>query len=131
MSTFSDSFIAANMGKFPPETLPSIRQRLEGLDDRQINDIVGMPLKDPTIALLFSIFLGAYGVDRFYLGQAGLGVGKLLVTIFTLGLGGFIWHIVDGFLIMGATREENLKTLNHVLHALTNQAGVVFDSAWY
>ncbi len=68
MSTFSDSFIAANMGKFPPETLPSIRQRLEGLDDRQINDIVGMPLKDPTIALLFSIFLGAYGVDRFYLG---------------------------------------------------------------
>ena len=56
--------------------------------------------KEYMVALLFSIFLGYLGVDRFYMGQVGIGIGKLL----TLG-GCGIWYLVDIILI--ATRSSN------------------------
>lgn len=51
-------------------------------------------------ALILSILLGSLGIDRFYTGHVGLGVGKLL----TLG-GCGIWAIVD--IILYATRKVN------------------------
>ena len=60
--------------------------------------------------LIISLFGGSLGIDRFILGQVGLGIGKLL----TCG-GCGIWAIVDWFLIMDATRQSNAQKLFAVI----------------
>lgn len=56
--------------------------------------------KNHLVALLLSIFTGALGIDRFYLGYIGTGILKLL-TLGGLG----VWTIIDWILIA----TKNLK----------------------
>lgn len=127
MSNFTDSFLSANTGSFPSEQLPSLRQRLSQLDDSQANQVIAAAnIKNPTTALILSIFLGGFGVDRFYIGNTGLGIGKLLTTvllaIITLGLSlsvTWIWVVVDWFLIINATKKANLVAINNALATMT------------
>jgi TM2 domain-containing membrane protein YozV len=51
--------------------------------------------RDWTTTLILSIFLGALGVDRFYVGKTGTGVVKLLVSICSLGFLAWVWWLVD------------------------------------
>ena len=106
-----DMFIMTNSDKLPEEQLPFIREKLLEMGDSKWSMISLMQFKSPSTALILSIFLGCYGIDRFYLGDTGLGVGKLL----TCG-GAGIWAIVDWFMISGATKEKNFKKLQTYLY---------------
>ena len=48
---------------------------------------------------LLQIFLGGFGIGRFYLGYTGIGVAQLIITICTCGIGA-IWGFIDGILIL-------------------------------
>lgn len=101
-----DQFLMLHGQKFPPESIMLVRDRLQLAADTNANIIMAMDFKDPTIMLILSLFLGSFGIDRFLIGDIGLGLGKLLT-----GGGCGVWTIIDWFLIMKATREKNLQKL--------------------
>jgi TM2 domain-containing membrane protein YozV len=61
----------------------------------------GIPYSDKQklTAGLLGIFLGGFGVGRFYTGHTGLGVAQLCVSLFTCGAGG-IWGFIDGIIML-------------------------------
>lgn len=103
---------------------------LQGATDCVETLIAGMNFKSSTIALVLSIFLGQIGVDRFYVGDVGLGLLKLfapilliilyLIDIFgifgTLGLAVFeIWCFADIFLCYKRAKKKNYKDIKDAL----------------
>ena len=58
--------------------------------------------KSRLTAGLLGIFLGGFGVHRFYLGYTTIGVLQILVTIATCGLGS-IWGLIEGILIISGS----------------------------
>lgn len=65
------------------------------------------PVKNPIIMLLISIFLGAFGIDRFILGDIGLGICKLIFGWLTFG----IWPLIDIYFCYKKTLSKNLETI--------------------
>ncbi len=104
-----ETFIASMGSKFPSEKLMLMRNQLEKVDDSKLMVIQSIQYKDTTTLLIVSLFLGSLGVDRFMLGETGLGVAKLLTCG---GMG--IWTIIDWFTIMGRTRELNYQKFTQV-----------------
>lgn len=101
-----DLFIVSNGKYFPQESIWNIRERLTAMDDSRWARLSSIQFKNPIAALILSIFLGGLGVDRFFVGQIGAGILKLIT------LGGFgIWTIIDWFFIMGVTKRRNLSKL--------------------
>jgi TM2 domain-containing membrane protein YozV len=106
-----DMFMMNNAKFFESHQTTAIRERLLQLDDSKWGALSSLQFKDPTTILIVSIVGGYFGIDRFLIGDTGMGVGKLLTCG---GLG--VWQIVDWFLIQGATREKNMEELKRVVY---------------
>jgi TM2 domain-containing membrane protein YozV len=62
---------------------------------------------------IFGILLGALGIHKFILGYTVQGIIMLLVTILTLGFGGFVMGIIgliEGIIYLTKSDEEFVKT---------------------
>jgi uncharacterized membrane protein YhaH (DUF805 family) len=91
---------------FPQGKLLIVKDRLEGLDTNKINIVQTADYDEPKTMLAISILMGFFGVDRFLLGDTGMGVLKLL----TFGLCGILW-IIDIFNVQRKAREKNFEKL--------------------
>ncbi len=105
-----DMFIMSNNKYFESHQIPSISYALEKVDESKFMRVQSISYKDPILLLIISLVAGPLGVDRFVVGDTGLGIAKLLTCG---GLG--IWTIVDYFLIMGRAREVNYEKVQQIV----------------
>ena len=105
-----DMYLMSNQKYFPSEKIMFLKEKLYTLDENRFSMISCVEMKDPTTILLISLFLGAYGVDRFMLKDTGMGVLKLL----TGGCCGIL-TIIDWFSVQKKAREMNFNNLMTML----------------
>ena len=95
----------------PEEKMMYFKKALENAPDDRVDEVLCADLHNPTHILLFSVFLGGFGVDRFMIGDMGLGVGKLLLGWATCG----VWPLVDIFVSYKKAKEKNFQKLMAIL----------------
>jgi hypothetical protein len=100
-----DQLIDMNCDKISPEYVPAIRERLADADEG-IAQAAFASCKGEILMMVMAGFFGCYGVDRFMLGEVGLGVAKLL----TCG-GCGIWAMIDTFTAPARTRKYNSEKI--------------------
>ncbi|MCI9287979.1 MAG: TM2 domain-containing protein [Oscillospiraceae bacterium] len=105
-----DMYAMTNQKYLPAEKIVFVKQKLLQADETKFQLASTVEFKDPTTLLLVSIFLGGLGIDRFMIGDTGMGILKLL----TAG-GCGILAIIDWFSIQKKTKELNYNNLMMVL----------------
>ena len=86
-----------------------------------------MKKKNNSTALIFSVLLGGFGIDRFYLGYTGIGILKLL----TGGCFGILWIVDIVFLLTGKLVPADGSEWDEdaPLFGSTNRTSKTIDSA--
>lgn len=110
MSTWQD--------KIPNENALVVQQALESVPDDKVGALGCITLKSPIIGLVLGWFFGFFGADRFYKGDIGLGITKLIVSFVTLFTIGAIWVLIDYFLVWKGIKRDNFsKIMQNIQYA--------------
>lgn len=73
------NLLLSTYGKyFPQERFADVKTILENMSEDKQAALAMAEFKDPTISLIISLLGGGLGIDRFYIGDRGLGIAKLL-----------------------------------------------------
>lgn len=83
------------MGLGNPQGMPNYNPNM----NMNMNMNVNPNAKSKMAAGLLGLFLGAYGIHNFYLGNTGRGIAQIIVTIVTCGIGS-LWGFIEGILIL-------------------------------
>ena len=115
--------VVALLARFS-EDLPSgsafaVGNALRTAPDNMFDYLITLPVKSAGITVVLSIFLGGLGIDRFYVGDIGLGIAKLLFGWLTLGL----WPLIDIFLCYKKARQVNMEA---IMTAISAPAGYAY-----
>ena len=127
-------------GKLPSTGEVVLRNKLDGVSDETLNKISAsipiLNLKSPGAGLVLGLLFGGLGVDRFYKGDIGLGIIKLLLSVgcmffYDAGLSekdesllvvgsilfivSMIFCVVDLFLVFTGIKKDNLNKVLMVL----------------
>ena len=102
-----NAYLSQYKDSIPNDKMIVLKNSLVKADETSEDALAMVKLKNPMIILLMSIFLGAIGIDRFMIGDVGIGLCKLLFGWLTLG----IWPFIDIFLCYKKAKEKNLQAI--------------------
>ncbi|HZH11145.1 MAG TPA: TM2 domain-containing protein [Microvirga sp.] len=74
------------------------------------------------VAYLFWFFLGLFSAHRFYLGRPGTAILQILSYFILVG---FIWILVDAFLIPSMVRGKQQSIRERLAYQLSSQPGLM------
>lgn len=103
-------------GKIPKNSESSFKAKLEAISADNVSALAKLPLKNPNIALILCIFLGAFGAEDFYRNRHKIGTLKLIFTL-------IIWSILAVWFVM-------VDELDYPLYAQDLMIGVVIFVIW-
>lgn len=106
----AQQFLLMNANKFESSDYLILQQALANISPEKMSLVYATELKDPQMILICSLLLGGTGIDRFMIGDIGLGILKLL-TIGGLG----IWTIIDCFLTYRKARKVNFERIMAII----------------
>lgn len=71
-------WLGSNAKYFDATQIPILREKLKNASDEQYLAVQTQSYIDPTVTTIISVLLGGWGIDRFMVGDIGMGVLKLL-----------------------------------------------------
>lgn len=95
-------WLGSNAKYFDAAQIPILREKLKNASDEQYLAVQTQSYINPTVTTIISVLLGELGIDRFMVGDIGMGVLKLL----TGGLCGVLW-LIDIFTISKKVKNKN------------------------
>jgi TM2 domain-containing membrane protein YozV len=96
------------------------------LDNHRKDIIFEANSKSKGTAYLLWLFLGWFGVHRFYAGETRKGAAQALLTLSVVGFPiTFLWWLIDIFLVPDMINERNLE----LLHAINSGPPGGYDPA--
>lgn len=110
MTNLTAAWLAVNQPKFIKSDFITLKEKLENADEEKTMAVLTTQLKSPSVTFALNWFAGYFGFHRFYIGDVVGGIVELL----TLGLFGIL-SFIDLFVIMGRTRNQNMKMIAQYL----------------
>lgn len=103
-------------GKIPPNSEENLKPKLEKLSAENVSALEKLPLKNPNIALILCILLGAFGAEDFYRNSHKLGAFKLIFTT-------IVWCILFAWYVL-------VEEFDYPLYAQGAMIGIIIFAIW-
>ena len=103
-------------GKIPKNSEDTLKAKLGAMSADNVSALAKLPLKNPNIALILCIFLGAFGGEDFYRNRHKIGTCKLIFTA-------IIWSILAVWFVV-------IDELDYPLYAQDLTIGIVIFALW-
>lgn len=106
MNAQAIAWFNANQSKLEKSQRAIIQKKCSDMTDDKAMMLAQLKLKSPIVAFLVSFLFGEFGIDRFMLGEVGMG----LLKFFTFGVFGIL-YLIDIFTVMGKVRKLNTQKI--------------------